>query len=39
MIDKKFTKPEAELIEFKIDDIILTSGEGDVGGDDDENIY
>ena len=30
--EKRFVKPEAELIEFFNEDIILTSGEGDVGG-------
>ena len=30
--EKRFVKPEAEIVEFCNDDIILTSGEGDVGG-------
>ena len=30
--EKRFVKPEAEIVEFYNDDIILTSGEGDVGG-------
>lgn len=30
--EKRFTNPEAEIIEFNNDDIILTSGEGDIGG-------
>lgn len=29
--EKKFTRPEAEVIEFYDEDIILTSGEGDIG--------
>ena len=29
---KIFIKPEAEMIEFFNDDIILTSGKGDMGG-------
>ena len=29
--ENKFIKPEAEVIEFNNEDIILTSGEGDVG--------
>ena len=31
-IEKRFIKPEIEIIEFCNDDIILTSGEGDMGG-------
>ena len=30
--EKRFINPEAEVIEFYDDDIILTSGEGDIGG-------
>lgn len=29
--ENKFIKPAAEVIEFDNEDIILTSGEGDVG--------
>lgn len=29
--DNKFVKPEAEIVEFGNEDIIVTSGEGDVG--------
>ena len=29
--EKRFTKPEAEVVEFYDDDIILTRGEGDMG--------
>ena len=29
--EKKFNKPEAEIVEFNNDDIILTSGEGVMG--------
>ncbi len=32
MENKRFIKPEALVIKFYDDDIILTSGEGDVGG-------
>ena len=30
--EKRFTNPEAEIVEFYDNDIILTSGEGDIGG-------
>ena len=30
--EKRFVKPEAEIVEFCNDDIIVTSGEGDIGG-------
>ena len=29
---KEFINPEAEVVEFYDNDIILTSGEGDIGG-------
>lgn len=30
--EKKYVKPEADIIEFNNEDIIVTSGEGDIGG-------
>lgn len=30
--EKKYVKPEADIVEFENEDIILTSGEGDIGG-------
>ena len=29
---KKFETPEIEVVEFAVEDVITTSGEGDVGG-------
>lgn len=32
--EKKFLKPELTIVEFLDDEIILTSGEGDIEGED-----
>jgi len=38
MDDKRFIKPEANVIEFQDTDIIVTSGMGEIGGVNDTDI-